>query len=208
MKDVQIKSLAIPEIKVVRFGRYRDERGYFTEPFRESDIKVFTDSERIVQTNESFSAAGVIRGLHFQWNPYMGKLVRTVSGHMVDIIVDIRVGSPTFGRGIMYDMPSDRQSEYAECVWLPPGFAHGSYFKADSLIEYYCTGEYSAGCEAGISPAALDIDWSLCDENLKKDFDKLLKEGAIWSDKDKNGLSLQTWAIDPRAKNFIYDQSK
>jgi len=92
MKILDVKSLAIESVKVIRFARFCDERGYFTETFRKSDllnnsqIDSMTNVE-FVQANESLSKKGVIRGLHFQWNPYMGKLVRTIKGRMVDIVL-------------------------------------------------------------------------------------------------------------------------
>jgi len=210
MINISIKPLAIPDIKVVTFGRFRDERGYFTEPYRQSDLEreLFTRGERIVQTNESWSAPGVVRGLHFQWNPFMGKLVRTLRGHMVDVLVDIRLGSPTFGHGLMYDMPEDNKREYDEWIWVPPGFAHGNYFKKETLIEYYCTGEYNKECESGVSPLAPDINWSLTDKKLKNDFDELIKNGALVTEKDRKAMSIKAWQDDPGSKNFIYEDLK
>ena len=145
MKIVSIKSLDIPDIKIVRFARFCDTRGYFTESFRRSDFNghnemSFIKGQEFVQVNESFSHPQVIRGLHFQWNPYMGKLVRTVRGHMVDIVLDIRKGSPYFGKGLFYDMPADSGSDYSEWIWVPAGFAHGNFFTEESQIEYFCTG--------------------------------------------------------------------
>jgi len=211
MKILSVESLAIPEIKVIRFARFCDLRGYFTEPFRRSDLKshpetaeAFRDVE-FVQMNESFSCSGVIRGLHFQWNPYMGKLVRTMSGHMVDIVLDIRKGSPTYGKGFMYDMPASFEADYCEWIWVPTGFAHGNYFIGDTVIEYFCAGEYSQGCEAGIAPYSGDIDWSLCDPLLKERFDNL-DQVAIMTEKDRSGLSFTAWDRDPRSENFIYGQ--
>jgi len=211
MKLLDVKTLAIEEIKVVRFGRFNDHRGYFTETFRLSDIQndpktSFLKDLNFVQYNESFSQKGVVRGMHFQWNPYMGKLVRTICGRMVDLVLDIRLGSPTFGKIIAYDMPADPQQDYAEWIWVPPGFAHGNFFTKDTIIEYFCTGEYSPGCEAGISPLAKDLDWSLCDPKLKKLFDAVVADGGILSDKDRNGLTLAEWKADDRAKNFVYGQ--
>jgi len=87
---------------------------------------------------------------------------------------------------------------------VPPGFAHGNYFTADSQIEYCCSGEYSPGCEAGISPLAGDLDWSLCDSKLKAEFDAIVKAGPLITDKDKNGLSIAAWRADKRADNFTY----
>lgn len=207
MKQLHIQSLEIPDIKVVRFGRFKDERGYFTEPFRASELipQLKGLEEGFVQSNESFSNKNTIRGLHFQWNPYMGKLVRTLSGRMVDLFLDIRKGSPTYGKISAYAMPYDKTSDIAEWIWVPPGFAHGNFFTEDSIIEYLCTGEYSQGCEAGICPFAKDIDWSLCPKNLKAEFDNTSKH-AIISQKDKSALSLSQWSQDTRSENFVYKQ--
>jgi dTDP-4-dehydrorhamnose 3,5-epimerase len=206
MQILDLKSLDIPDIKVIRFKRFCDHRGYFTEPTRQSDLQTIACLRDVsfVQTNESFSKAGVVRGLHFQWNPFMGKLVRTVQGRMVDLFLDIRKGSPSFGQAMAYAMPSSTDMDYAEWIWVPPGFAHGNYFTEDSTIEYFCTGEYSPRCEAGISPIASDIDWSLCDEDLKAEFDALLAAGAILSDKDRDGMTFSEWQEDPRSNEFIF----
>jgi dTDP-4-dehydrorhamnose 3,5-epimerase len=213
MKILDVKSLAIESVKVIRFARFCDDRGYFTETFRKSDllnnsqVDSMTNLE-FVQANESLSKKGVIRGLHFQWNPYMGKLVRTIKGRMVDIVLDIRKGSPTLGKSIAYDMPANLDANASEWIWVPPGFAHGNFFTEDSMIEYFCSGEYSPGCEAGISPLAKDIDWSLCDPTLKKAFDEMAYSTQLMTDKDKNGFSLQTWLADERSDNFLYEQLK
>lgn len=209
MKLLNIQSFEFPGIKVVRFGRFRDERGYFAEPFRASDLIDQLEGLEggVVQSNESFSRVNTIRGLHFQWNPFMGKLVRTLSGRMVDLFLDIRKGSPTFGKVSAYALPYDRQADFAEWIWVPPGFAHGNFFSEDSSIEYFCSGEYSPGCEAGICPFASDLDWSLCPKELKSEFDSLAKK-AIISEKDKNAMSLSQWKEDLRSDNFIYQQLK
>ena len=91
MKILSVSSLVIPEVKVVRFGRFADHRGYFTEHFRQSDFKThpelaFLREAEFVQCNESLSKAGTLRGLHFQWNPYVGKLVRAVAGRVVELL--------------------------------------------------------------------------------------------------------------------------
>ncbi len=133
---------------------------------------------RFLQANESFSRAGTVRGLHFQWNPYMGKLVRTIRGHMIDVALDIRKGSPTYGQIVAYDMPVQGDEDFAEWIWLPPGFAHGNTFPQDTVIEYFCSGEYSPGNEAGISPVADDLDWSLCDPALRDQFQSIARDDA------------------------------
>lgn len=207
MKITSVASLAIPDVKTIRVARFRDHRGHFTEQLRRSDIHAqapFLNSAEFVQANENFSHAGVIRGLHFQWNPFMGKLVRTVMGRMVDLVLDIRVGSPTYGRLIACDMPSTQDKDYSEWIWVPPGFAHGNFFEEDSVIEYLCTGEHSPGCEAGISPLAKDIDWSLCDASLRRSFDSIVSHSPLISDKDRAAMSVEAWSRDPRSSNFVY----
>lgn len=209
MKILGVKTLQIEAVKVIRFARFLDQRGYFTEHYRKSDFKnhaemSFMKDVEFVQCNESYSKKGTVRGLHFQWNPYMGKLVRTLSGRMVDMVLDIRKGSPTFGKIILYDMPADSKADFSEWIWVPPGFAHGNFFLEESMIEYFCSGEYSPGCEAGISPLANDIDWALCDTELKNLFDDIAPSTDLITDKDKNGFSVSSWRSDERSDNFIY----
>lgn len=208
MKIVSIESLAIPEVKVIRFARFCDHRGYFTESYRKSDFLNYEPMRGIefVQCNESFSRAETVRGLHFQWNPYMGKLVRTLIGRMVDLVLDIRKGSPTFGKILAYDMPCDLNVDYNEWIWVPPGFAHGNYFTEDSQITYFCSGEYSQDYEACISPLAHDIDWSLCNLKLKRLFDSIAPVTTLITSKDKNGFTIAGWTKDERSDNFIYGQ--
>jgi dTDP-4-dehydrorhamnose 3,5-epimerase len=239
VKLLSVKSLAIPEVKVLRFGRFRDHRGYFTETYRKSDFLsapelagCFDNAARdaatapqdlpqdlFVQANESFSRPGTIRGLHFQWNPYVGKLVRTVYGRMIDLVLDIRMGSPTVGKILAYDIPASPDRDEAEWIWVPPGFAHGNFFPQETLIEYFCTGHWNPACEAGISPLSPDIDWSLCDPELRRMFLQLAaqangdsdaaswaSQGPLLSDKDRNGYSVAGWLAEPRAEVFTYGQ--
>jgi dTDP-4-dehydrorhamnose 3,5-epimerase len=211
VKIIDVVPLVIPAIKVIRFARFCDKRGYFTEPFRSSDLTSspltwFLKGVEFPQTNESRSRPGTIRGLHFQWNPYMGKLVRTLSGHMIDLVLDIRKGSPTFGKAIAYEMPANAQEAFGEWIWVPPGFAHGNAFLADTSIEYFCSGEYSPHCEAGISPLAVDIDWSLCDERLKRIVHETARTTDLMTQKDRDGLSVAAWEEDPRSENFVFEE--
>jgi dTDP-4-dehydrorhamnose 3,5-epimerase len=209
MKIVGVNRLAFPEIAVIRFARFRDHRGFFTEHYRESDLSGHEDlgclrGIRFRQMNESFSRAGTIRGMHFQWNPYMGKLVRPIFGRLIDLILDIRQGSPTFGKLIAYDMAAHLEAEFAEWIWIPPGFAHGVLFTEDTLIEYLCSGEWSPGCEASISPLSLDIDWSLCAPSLKAIFDRVAATSERITNKDRLAPGVAAWAADPRSANFRY----
>ncbi len=209
MKIVGVKQLAIPDVKVVRFARFCDHRGYFTEHFRKSDFRnnpatAFLAGVEWLQTNESYSRQGTVRGLHFQWNPYQGKLVRTLHGHMIDLVLDIRKGSPTFAKIIAHDMPACTGGDWGEWIWVPPGFAHGACFPTDGAIEYYCSSEYSPGCEAAISPLAKDIDWSLCDAALRAAFQEIVGGTPLFTDKDRNGFTLAAWQKDERSNHFLY----
>lgn len=208
MKIESVRRLALPDVRVIRYARFADERGYFSETFRRSDwdrqdAMPELSGIPLVQVNESFSRHGVARGLHFQWSPFMGKLVRTLHGRMVDIVLDIRPESPTLGKALMYDMPADPDASWSEWIWVPPGFAHGNFFLESSRIEYFCSSEYSPGTEAGISPLSDDIDWSLCEPALKGEWDALRGSGRLTlSQKDQRGFSLTQWLADPRSREF------
>jgi dTDP-4-dehydrorhamnose 3,5-epimerase len=211
VKLLSVQQLALPEIKVIRFARFRDHRGFFAEHFRKSDFHThpltpFMKGVEFYQTNESFSRARTVRGLHFQWNPYMGKLVRTIEGHMVDLVLDIHKGSPAFGKIVAYDMPARKSDDFNEWIWVPPGFAHGNLFLEDTSIEYFCSGEWSPQCEAAISPLASDIDWSLCEAGLRDTFRRIAPETPFITEKDKNGHSVAAWEKDPRSANFVFSQ--
>jgi len=214
VKILEVRNLAIPDVKVIRFARFHDHRGYFAESFRRSDFQnrpdlSFLQNVDFLQCNESYSLKGTVRGLHFQWEPFMGKLIRTLSGHMVDLILDIRNGSPTFGKIIAYDMPNDDASKFGEWIWVPPGLAHGNFFKKNSQIEYFCSGEYNPNCEAGISPLASDLDWSLCEPELSRSFSALIPGISLITEKDRKGYSLAEWKQNHNSEKFLYiDQDK
>jgi len=210
MQILDVENLKLPEVKIIRYKRFSDNRGYFSETFRESDFKNnehmdFLRGAEFVQVNEAFSKKGVIRGLHFQFDPYMGKMVRTLEGRMIDFALDIRKDSETFGKILAYDMPYSSGGDYGEWIWVPAGFAHGNLFTEDSRVEYFCTGQHNPGGEVGISPFAGDIDWSLCDSKLKEIFDKVGKgagASSLISEKDLSGLSLGEWKSDERSEEF------
>jgi dTDP-4-dehydrorhamnose 3,5-epimerase len=205
MKILEVKSIVFPEVKVIKFSRFQDERGYFTELYKKSDFEQidFLKGETFVQSNESYSKKGVIRGLHFQWNPYQKKLVRVVNGLIVDLFLDIRIGSSTFGKIGAYKLESKPENDFCEWIWLPVGFAHGLFILEDSTIEYYCTSEYSPLTEASISPTAPDIDWSLADKNISDLYKQGLPTANINS-KDKEGMTLAQWTEDERNQFYKY----
>ena len=209
MKIIEVKTLRIPEIKVIKYARFSDQRGYFTETYRKSDFFNFPEIEclkgiEFLQCNESFSKKGTVRGLHFQWNPYQGKLVRPVFGRLVDLVLDIRKGSPVFGKILAYEMAASLDSDHGEWLWIPPGFANGTFFSEDTIIEYFCTGEWNPECEAGISPIADDIDWAWCDPRLKKEFEESYVNTNLITEKDRKGFTVRTWEKHPHSERFVY----
>lgn len=212
MKLVSVTPLAIPAVVAITFSRFNDERGYFSETYQKQDFwnlpeLAFFEKPDFTQINESYSKSKVVRGMHLQWNPFMGKMIRAVQGHLVDMALDIRHGSPTLGKIIALDMPAHIQDTQNTWVWLPPGFAHGTYFLEETIIEYFCTGQYSPGNEVGIHPFAPDLDWSLCDPRLATQLHEL-RPVATMSEKDKKGMNLQTWLADDRSKQFSYANQK
>jgi dTDP-4-dehydrorhamnose 3,5-epimerase len=209
MKVLDVKDLKIADIKVIRYSRFADHRGFFAEHYRKSDFRThpqlgFMKDIEFLQCNESRSKPGTIRGLHFQWNPHMGKLVRTLQGRMVDIVLDIRKGSPTFGKVVAYDMPAGEDADFGEWIWVPPGFAHGNYFTEDTRIEYFCTSEYNPNCVASICPMAPDLDWSVCGPGLKQEFDAIASANPLITEKDRNGHTISSWTGSPDSDEFSW----
>jgi dTDP-4-dehydrorhamnose 3,5-epimerase len=202
------ENLALPGAKVIRFGRYKDHRGYFTEPYRASDlakIDPIFDGLKFLQANESYSQPGVMRGLHFQWEPPMGKLIRLLYGWMVDMMLDLRVNSPTWGKIILYELKADPQADFDSWLWLPPGLAHGVFFLKKSLLEYFCTSEYNAAGEGGLSPLSEDLDWSLCDNKLRDKYLRFINNSkVILSEKDILAPDFTAWQKGSLAGIFPY----
>lgn len=156
-----IESTAIPDVKIVRRKAFGDARGYFEETWREEEFLKAGIDVRFVQDNHSFSAKGVLRGLHWQKPPHLqGKLVSVISGRIVDVAVDIRKGSPTFGKWVMVELSEENHTS----LWIPPGFAHGFMVLSDTAhFTYKCTDTYHPECEAGMrwNDPTLAITWPL-----------------------------------------------
>ena len=138
---------------------YRDERGYFFESFQKKKFKASGIDAEFVQDNESSSSAGVLRGLHLQVQPHaQGKLVRVVRGAVLDVAVDVRRNSPTYGK--WEKMRIDEENK--RMVWIPAGFAHGFLvLENDTVFQYKCTGYYNKAAERSIrwDDPDLGIDW-------------------------------------------------
>lgn len=210
MKITDVKDLAIDGCKVIKYQRFADERGFFAETYRKNDFDTHPQTELLrnlhfTQMNESYSKAGTIRGMHFQWNPFMAKLIRCVSGRMIDLLLDIRTQSPTYGKIIGFDSINSPEQQIGEWVYAPVGIAHGVFLPENTLIEYYCTGFWNPQCETGISPLSSDIDWSICDIEILDLIHKTINSGKlIIKDKDKEGHSLESWSKLPESDLFKY----
>ncbi|MCA0363842.1 MAG: dTDP-4-dehydrorhamnose 3,5-epimerase [Bacteroidetes bacterium] len=141
---------------------FEDNRGYFFESYREELFQKNGITERFVQDNQSFSTKGVLRGLHYQRAPFaQGKLVRVIMGSVLDVAVDIRPDSPTFGQYEAFLLTAQNQ----KMLYLPPGFAHGFVTLEDAIFTYKCTNLYDKASEGGIiyNDPALNIDWGITD---------------------------------------------
>ncbi len=165
----------LPGVVIVEPDVHRDGRGYFLETYHEEKYAAGGIHERFVQDNHSRSVAGTIRGLHLQVPHAQGKLIRAIEGEIFDVSVDVRRGSPTFGRwvGVVLSAENMRQ------CYIPPGFAHGfCVVSSVAQIEYKCTDFYDRASELGIAwnDATLGISWPVSD--------------PILSDRDRQSPSL------------------
>ena len=159
---MKLKHYDIEGIKEVFPDVFEDDRGFFFESYHEEKFRELGINDKFVQSNQSFSRKGVLRGLHYQMPPYaQAKLVRVVKGKALDIAVDIRPDSPTFG-------------QYCQCVltegehnmlYIPAGFAHGFVALEDCIFQYMCSEFYNKACEGGIcwNDSTLGIDWNIID---------------------------------------------
>jgi len=159
---MDIQSLAIPEVKLLQPTKHGDQRGFFSEIFRDDLLARHGVGGPFVQDNHVYSASrGVLRGLHFQKPPHaQGKLVRCVRGAILDVAVDVRAGSPSFGRHVAVEISAANWAQ----IWVPPGFAHGYVtLEPDCEIIYKVTDYYAPGSETGIAwdDPDLGIDWRL-----------------------------------------------
>lgn len=137
----------IPDVILIEPVSYNDARGYFLEMFKSSTFGENGIDIRFCQDNLSFSQKGTVRGLHFQKHPYeQGKLVSTITGSILDVAVDLRSNSNTFGRYVSANLSEDNHMS----LWIPPGFAHGYMALENSHVMYKVTSEYNAGNDSGI----------------------------------------------------------
>lgn len=188
--EFKVEKTEIRDLLIITPEIFQDERGFFIESYRKDKFSEFGLNVEFVQDNHSKSARNVLRGLHFQWEPPMGKLMRVTQGTAFLVAVDIRIGSPTFGKwkGV------EASVENRKMVYAPAGFARGFCVLSESAeIQYKCTGVYtSTKAESGVlwNDPQIGIDWPV--------------SAPILSKKDEVAQTLAEWVKTPESKNFSY----
>lgn len=186
---LQIESKYLNGVVVIAPEVFQDDRGFFLEAFRKDQFTELGLPAEFVQDNHSGSVKGVLRGLHFQWDPPMGKLMRVTVGTAFLVAVDIRKGSPTLGKWVGVEASAQNRKQ----VWAPAGFARGFCVLSEfAEIQYKCTGIYSNKGESGIrwNDPALGITWPM--------------DSPILSKKDESAQTLEEWLRRSESDNFRY----
>jgi dTDP-4-dehydrorhamnose 3,5-epimerase len=174
-------------VVVLAHERFKDERGFFMETFRADHFRELGLPTEFKQDNLSRSTKDVVRGLHFQWDPPMGKLMRVAQGRAFLVAVDIRKDSPTLGQAFGIEVSADDGKQ----VWAPAGFARGFCVLSETAeIQYKCTAIYNHAAESGIlwNDPAVGIPWPV--------------SKPILSSKDANARTLAHWLASKESNNF------
>ena len=179
--------LAIPDVVLLEHEAFEDDRGYLMEAYQHEHFRALGLPERFVQINESLSARNVVRGLHFQWDPAMAKVMRVVSGAGFLVAVDIRHNSPTLGQWVGLTLSAKDKKQ----IWAPAGFARGICSLADDTrVQYLCTGTWNGATESGIAwdDPEIGVAWPVKNPHL--------------SERDRRAQTLRQWLARPEAKKF------
>lgn len=187
--EVRVENTAIEDVKIISHQVFEDERGFFMEAYREDEFKKLGLPTNFVQVNHSRSAKNVVRGLHFQWEPPMGKMMRVTVGEVFLVAVDVRKGSPTLGKWVGEIVSAENKKQ----MWAPAGFARGFAVLSDvAEVQYMTTGQYNGNCESGIlwNDPAIGIEWPV--------------SNPILSEKDEKAQTLAEWLEHPDSNNFLY----
>lgn len=190
---IELEETSLPGLVVVRHRVVADHRGFFTEVFRRDELERAGLPAEFRQQNHSGSVRGVVRGLHFQWDPPMGKMMRVTRGTAFLVAVDVRKRSPTLGR--WWGMESSEREGVQ--VWAPAGFARGFCALSDFVeIQYLCTAIYNPNGEGGIlwNDPAIGIDWPLAD--------------PVLSPKDAEAPTLEEWLARPESEAFRFEPER
>lgn len=189
--EIKLEARHFRDVAILVPDIFRDSRGFFMETYRQDVFRNLGLPEQFVQDNHSRSAKGVVRGLHFQWEPPMGKLMRVTQGSAYLVAVDIRKGSPTLGKWIGVEASAENRRQ----VWAPAGFARGFCVLSETAeIQYKCTGLYNNKAESGIlwNDFEIGINWPI------------EASQAELSDKDKKAKTLAEWLDTAESDNFRY----
>jgi dTDP-4-dehydrorhamnose 3,5-epimerase len=187
--QITIESRHLNGLVVIVPEVFQDERGFFLEAYRKDQFLELGLPADFVQENHSRSVRNVVRGLHFQWGPPMGKLMRVTVGSAFLVAVDIRKGSPTLGKWFGVEVSAENRKQ----VWAPAGFARGFCVLSDAAeIQYKCTGIYNNKGESGIrwNDPAIGITWPT--------------KTPILSTKDDTAQTLAEWLKKPESDHFTY----
>lgn len=175
---LEIEPLALPEVLLLRPQVFGDDRGFFMEAWNGQDFERAVGAPvEFVQDNHSRSVRGVLRGLHYQLNPPQGKLVRVAIGSVVDVAVDLRRSSPSFGRWVAAELSAENKHQ----LWIPPGFGHGFFVTSESAdVLYKATSYYDPPSDRSIlwNDVDIAIDWPLAGVE------------PLLSEKDRNAVPL------------------
>jgi len=176
---------AIPGVVILEPRVFGDHRGWFSESWNEKTLRDLGIDVRFVQDNESFSRRGVLRGLHFQkGDAAQAKLVRVLSGEVLDVAIDVRAGSPTFGQHVAVPLSGENHRQ----LFIPKGFAHGFVVLSETAhFAYKCDAFYAPATEGSVNALdpELGIDWLVPEEE------------RIFSDKDRTAPSFASYRVDP-----------
>lgn len=186
---MKIEKTGLADVLIIQPKVFEDDRGFFMEVHRRDLFRDMGLDLDFVQDNHSRSQYGTIRGLHFQWEPAMGKLMRVTRGKAFLAAVDIRKNSPNLGQWIGIEVSEDDKHQ----VWAPAGFARGFCALSDIVdIQYKCTGTYNSACESGIlwNDPEVGIKWPV--------------EKPVLSKKDEVAQPLRKWLENPVSNNFRY----
>ena len=189
---LRVEARHLGDIAVVAPQVLGDSRGFFMETFRADQFRDLGLPIEFLQDNHSSSSKGVLRGLHFQWDPPMGKLMRVTNGAAFLVAVDVRKGSPTLGQWFGIEVSADNKKQ----VWAPWGFARGFCALTDNCeVQYKCTGIYNSKGEGGIYLAdpEIGIEWPV---DLST---------AIISDRDRKAPTLAQWLASPLSDSLNYE---
>ncbi len=186
---MRVEPAQMPGLVVVTSRTFPDDRGYLVQSWVKSDLEARGIPSTFAQAIQTVSHRGVVRGLHFQWEPPQGKYVRCLRGAVLDVVVDVRHGSPRLGDHVALEL-SDRNHL---ALWVPPGLAHGfCVLEDDAILLYECTTEWGPHGEGGIrwDDPALGIAWPTLP--------------PIVSPKDQAAPRLADWLRDPRSQRFRF----